>query len=164
MYLFDLHVLCVCLACLILSTWSLPLQMRHYEQRNLKTITSIYNLTVYPNQLPIFELGAAGVPPGLFNENTTGRVDPVGNFTGFDDSTEYFFALAPVPQANAASVAISSIQITEFSSACPNVAASVVYLFCSIEDPSSPDNGRSVAPLKEVSHKSVFSRCVRSSH
>jgi hypothetical protein len=164
MYLFDLHILCICLAYLISPTWSLPLQMRHYERRNLKTITSIYSLTIYPNQLPILEQGAAAVPPGLFNEDATGRVDPVGNFSGFDDSIEYFFALAPVPQTNAASAAISSIRITEFSSACPNVAASVVYLFCNVENPGSPDNGKSLPPLKEVSDKSVFSRCMRSSH
>lgn len=164
MYLFDLHVLCICLACLLPSTWSLPLQKKHYERRNFETIMSIYNLSIYPNQLPVLEQGTAGVPPGLFNEHATGRVDPVGNFTGFEDSVEYFFALAPVPQANSASVAISSIQITEFSSACANVAASVVYFFCSVENPSSSDNGRPLAPLKEVSDKPVFSKCMRSSH
>jgi hypothetical protein len=163
MYLFDLHVLCICIACLISSTWSLSLQ-KHSEQRNFKTVMSIYNLTIYPNQLPIFEQGAASVPPGLFNENATGRVDPVGNFTGIEDSIEYFFALAPVPQANSASAAISSIQITEFGSACLEVAASVVYLYCSVVNPSSSDNGISLAPLKQVSDKSVFNRCTRSSH
>ena len=161
MYLFDLHVLCICLACLIPSTWSLPLQRKHFERRNFNTVRSIYELTIYPNQLPIFEKGAAGVPPGLFNEDATGRVDPVGNFTGFEDSIEYFFALAPVPQTNSASAAISSIQITEFSSACPNVAASVVYLFCSAENSSSSGNRTPLAPLKQVSDKSVFSRCIR---
>jgi len=161
MYLFDWHVICICLAGLIPSIWSLPLEKkhdehRHYEQRNFDTVRSIYELTIYPNQLPILEGGAAAVPPGLFNENATGRVDPVGNFTGFDDSIEYFFALAPVPQTNAASTAITSIQITEFSSACPGVAASVVYLFCNVEDASSPDNGKSLAPLKEVSETSIL--------
>ena len=163
MYLFDLHVLCICLACLIPSTRSLSL-LKRYEQRNLKTVISIYNLTIYPNQLPIFEQGAAGFPLGLFNENATGRVDPVGNFTGLEDSIEYFFALAPVPQANLASAAISSIQITEFSSACPEVAASVVYLSCSVVNQSSSDSQTPLAPLKQVSDKSVFSRCMRSSH
>jgi hypothetical protein len=169
MYLFGLHVVCICLACLIPSTWSLPRQRKHYEQqhyekRNFNTIKSIYELTIYPNQLPILEQGSAGVPPGLFNENATGRVDPVGNFTGFDDSIEYFFALAPVPQTNLASTAITSIQITEFSSACENVAASVVYLFCNVEDSNSAGNGRPLAPLKEVSDKSIFSICTRSFH
>jgi hypothetical protein len=180
MHLFDLHVVCICLVCLIPSTWSLPLhnwwpwgkhdhqgkgngnwgkphEQQNWAQRNLDTVTSIYNLTVFPNQLPILEQGAAGVPPGLFNENATGRVDPVGNFSGFDDSIEYFFALAPVPSTNAASTAITSIQITEFSSACPDVAASVVYLFCNIDDPSSPDNGKALAPLKEVSSEPIIS-------
>ena len=159
MYPFGFHVVCICLACLIPSTWSLPLLMEHYEhshyeQRNFNTVKSIYDLTIFPNQLPILEQGAAGVPRGLFSQNATGRVDPVGNFTGFEDSIEYFFALAPVPQTNSSSTAISRIQITEFSSACPDVAASVVYLFCNVEDPSSPDNGKALAPLKEVSEKS----------
>jgi hypothetical protein len=178
MYLFDLHIVCICLIWLIPSAWSLPLrswwpwgkhdhqgkgnwgkphEQENWAQRNLDTITSIYNLTVFPNQLPILEQGAAGVPAGLFNENATGRVDPVGNFTGFDDSIEYFFALAPVPSTNAASTAITSIQITEFSSACPDVAASVVYLYCNVEDPGSPDNGKALAPLKEVSEQIIFS-------
>lgn len=171
MYLFNFHVVCVCLACLIPATWSLPWhredhheehhqpskwqQPVNWEQRNFDTISKIYNLTVYPNQLPILTQGAAGVPAGLFNENAAGRVDPVGNFTGFDDSIEYFFALAPVPTTNAASTAISSIQITEFNSACPNVAASVVYLFCNMEDPSGQGQGTALAPLKEVSKKRI---------
>jgi hypothetical protein len=156
MYLFGLHVVCICLAYLIPSTWSLSRERKHWEQRNLDTITSIYNLTIYPNQLPVLNQGAAGVPPGLFNKQATGRVDPVGNFTGFNDSIEYFFALAPVPQMSLASTAISRIQITEFSSACPDIAASVVYLFCNEKNLSSLDNERSLAPLKEVSNKSIF--------
>jgi hypothetical protein len=168
MYLFNLHVVCVCLACLIPSIWSLPRyredhheehhKPRNWEQRNFDTISKIYNLTVYPNQVPILQHGAASVPAGLFNENATGRVDPVGNFTGFDDSIEYFFALAPTPDTNSASTAISSIQITEFNSACPNVAASVVYLFCNVEDPTSEDHGKALAPLKEVSKISISSK------
>jgi hypothetical protein len=163
MYLFELSVVCVCLACLIPSTRSLPWKVepwkhheqRNWEQRNFDTVKKIYDLTIYPNQLPILQQGAAGVPPGLFNEEATGRVDPVGNFSGFDDSIEYFFALAPVPSTNAASTAISSIQITEFSSACPDVAASVVYLFCNVVDQSA-DNGKTLAPLKEVSNEINF--------
>jgi hypothetical protein len=160
MYMF---VVCICLACLIPSTWSLPWQKDHHdryeprdwEKRNLNTIKSIYNLTVYPNQLPILGQGGAGVPPGLFNENATGRVDPVGNFTGFNDSIEYFFALAPVPTQNAAGAGISSIQITEFSSACPNIAASVVYLFTNQESPDGTVVAAPRAPLKEVSSSPI---------
>src|SRR5437764_2068348 len=89
-----------------------------------------------PTNSPILQHGAAGVPPGLFNQNATGRVDPLGNFTGFQDSVEYFFALAPVPQASPKSQAFSSIQLTEFTSGCPDVAASVVFFFTSVVTPN----------------------------
>ncbi|KAE9362654.1 hypothetical protein N431DRAFT_499308 [Stipitochalara longipes BDJ] len=155
MNLFYWHAVCTSLSFLISSTWGAPLEKKgqapqNWAQRNFNTVKSIYDLTIFPNQLPILEQGAAGVPPGLFNENATGRVDPVGNFTGFDDSIEYFFALAPVPTTNAASTAITSIQITEFSSACADVAASVVYLFCNVYAPGSADDGKALAPLKEI--------------
>jgi hypothetical protein len=156
MHLFDLNVLCISLACLIPSTWSLQPRMDNSARRNFKTISSIYNLTIYPNQLPVLELGAAGVPPGLFNQNAAGRIDPVGNFTGLEDSVEYFFALAPVPQASSNSQVFSSIKITEFSSGCPDVAASVVFFFTSVDSPGSPNNGQSLPPLKQVSDKSTF--------
>ena len=129
----------------VLWGWS-----RNFEQRNFKTVSRIYNLTVYPNQLPIFTSGAAGVPAGRFSKDVVGRVDPVGDFVGFQDSIEYFFALAPLPQGNAALAAITSYQITEFTSSCRDVAASVVYLYCSVVNPGSPDNGRALAPLKQV--------------
>ncbi|KAK1750370.1 hypothetical protein QBC47DRAFT_455288 [Echria macrotheca] len=121
-----------------------------WRQRNLNTITGIYNLTVFPNQLPIIQHGGAGVPPGLFSQNVVGRVDPVGDFEGFEDSIEYFFALSPVPAGNGAAAAITRAQITEFSSECREVAASVVYLYCNVVDPTRPDNGKTLAPLKQV--------------
>jgi hypothetical protein len=133
-----------------------------FEHRNFETIRRIYNLTVYPNQLPILVQGGAAVPAGLFNENATGRVSPVGAFEGFEDSIEYFFALAPIPQSNPLFAAISKIQITEFTSGCPNVAASVVYLFCNVTNSSSPDNGKALSPLKQVSGYSTISLCMRS--
>jgi len=169
MYLFHWHLLCISLNFLISATWGAPLEKKgqkpqNFAQRNFNTVESIYNLTIYPNQLPILEQGAAGVPPGLFNEAATGRVDPVGNFSGFDDSIEYFFALAPVPSTNLASTAITSIQITEFSSGCPDVAASVVYLYCNVYAPGSADNGKALAPLKEVSERETIRVYPRSSH
>lgn len=135
---------------------------RTFEHRNYETIRRIYNLTVYPEQIPILVQGAAAVPADLFNENATGRVSPVGAFEGFEDSIEYFFALAPIPQSNPLFAAISRIQITEFTSGCPDVAASVVYLFCNVTNPSSPDNGKALAPLKQVSGYSTISLCMRS--
>jgi hypothetical protein len=151
MRLFVSPVFCFILTCLISSTWSLHPRMNYHERRNFRTLSKIYNLTVYPNQLPILQHGVAGVPPGLFNQNATGRVDPIGNFTGIADSVEYFFALAPVPQGNPSSQAFSSIQLTEFSSACPDVAASIVFFFTSVVNPNSADNGKALPPLKQVS-------------
>jgi len=150
MHLFVSPILCLILTCLISATWSLYPGMNNHEWRNFRTLSKIYNLTIYPNQLPILQHGAAGVPPGLFNQNATGRVDPVGNFTGFQDSIEYFFALAPVPQANPNSQAFSSIQLTEFTSGCPDVAASVVVFFTSVVNPNSSNNGKPLPPLKQV--------------
>jgi hypothetical protein len=121
-----------------------------YRARNFDTISSIYNLTVYPNQVPIILGGAENVPPGLFSEDVAGRVYPVGNFEGFANSIEYFFALAPLPQGNRRGAAISRYKIASFTSGCRDVAASVVYLYSTVVDPESPDFGQPLAPLKQV--------------
>jgi hypothetical protein len=120
-----------------------------FRQRNLKTIQTIYNLTIYPNNLPIIQHGGSAVPSGLFDINATGRVTPVGNFTGFNDSIEYFFSIAPQPVAPLFGV-FSDAQIVEFSSDCPEVASSVVYLHTSSFNPNSTSNGQQLAPLKQV--------------
>ena len=125
-------------------TWSL-----NYEQRNLQTITAIYNRTVYPENLAFLQNGSASVPAGLFNPNATGRVSPIGNFSGFQESTEYFFALAPVPQAPRY-VAFSKAQIVEFTSGCPDVAASVVYFTNSVVNETAANFGQYVTTLKQV--------------
>ncbi|KAI9786480.1 MAG: hypothetical protein M1839_006940 [Geoglossum umbratile] len=130
-------------------THALPRPQLPHEARNLATLRSIYNLTIWPNQLPIFAGGAAGVPQGLFNANASGRVDPVGNFTGFEDSIEYFFALAPTPDSGVRSV-ITKAEIVEFSSSCPEVAASVVYLETGKMDPANPGKMEKLATLKQV--------------
>jgi len=128
-----------------------------WRVRNFNTISSIYNLTVYPNQLAIFAAGGAAIPARLFNQNVTGRVDPVGTFSGYQDSIEYFFALSPVPQTNNVKAAITGYQITEFNSACSGVASSVVYLFCSVVDPGGPNDGMKLPTLKQVSSLGFFS-------
>lgn len=57
------------------------------------------------------------VPPGLFNQNVTGRVSPTRSFTAFEDSIEYFLALSLVPnQAEA--------DIVDFTPGCAEAAAS----------------------------------------
>lgn len=86
------------------------------------------NRQVYPNNAPIIAQGGSAVPPGLFDPNATGRITPLGNFTGFEDSIEYFFGLAPMPQTNAAGLGLYEADVVAFASGCPEVAASVVYL------------------------------------
>ncbi|KAH0552933.1 hypothetical protein GP486_006869 [Trichoglossum hirsutum] len=132
------------------TTYALSQPLLPFQQRNLNTLRSIYNLTIYPNQVPILVNGPSAVPPKLFNANAAGRVDPVGNFTGFDDSIEYFFALAPVAQPGSRSVVISGAEIVEFTSSCPEVAASVVYLETKVMNPGGPDDGQKQSTLKQV--------------
>ncbi|KAF7198261.1 Bifonsecin B biosynthesis cluster protein A [Pseudocercospora fuligena] len=104
-------------------------QLPDFAQRNLNTIRKIYDLTVYPYNDPIQNQGGSAVPPGLFAQNTVGRVSPVGEFEGFEDSIEYFFALAPSPKdPNFRGAAIYEAQVVEFTSGCPEIAASLVYL------------------------------------
>jgi hypothetical protein len=47
-------------------------------------------VTVYPKNAAIIFGGDAAVPKTLFNTNATGRVSPVGEFFGFQESIEYF--------------------------------------------------------------------------
>jgi hypothetical protein len=122
-----------------------------YAQRNLDTIRKIYNLTVYPNNVPIVTNGSSAVPPGLFDKNALGRVSPLGNFTGFADSIEYFFALAPTPQAQAGQ-GIYRADLVEFTSGCADVASSVVYLRTGHVDPKTGelDKSKPTSTLSQV--------------
>lgn len=133
-----------------------------YAQRNLNTIRKIYNLTVYPNNAPIVAKGASAVPPGLFNQQATGRVSPVGNFSGFDDSIEYFFALAPTPQAENG-LGIYHADVVEFTSGCPEVGASLVYLRTGHVDPKTGklDTSKPTTTLSQV-RRAVFFFCCSS--
>jgi len=97
-----------------------------FYHRNLKTIKAIYNLTEYPNQLPIIAHGISAVPPGLFNLNVVGRINPFGNFTGANLSIEYFYALIPNPNTNLAGVGLGAADLVSFASSCPQVASSTV--------------------------------------
>lgn len=122
---------------------------QHFTERNLDTIQKIYNRTAYPTLLEFIANGSASVPPGLFNANAKGRITPVGNFTGFDDSTEYFFALSPVPVAPNYLTFLKA-EVTHFTSGCPEIASSVVYLREGIYHPGSPDDGKIITTLKQV--------------
>jgi len=107
---------------------------------------------VYPNNEPIINQGASAVPPGLFAGNVVGRVSPVGNFTGFADSIEYFFGLAPSPKGNPAGIAFHRADITSFSSQCASVASSVVSLRSSKVDVR---NGAVIPSILDTTLKQV---------
>ena len=119
-----------------------------FEARNLETISSIYNLTTFPNNLAVVVGGEDAVPDGLFNDDVVGRVDPVGQFDGITDSIEYFFTLAS-PNKDGG-VGITSFEITSYTSGCPGVAASTVFLYTSIIDADGKDTGVESLPIKQV--------------
>lgn len=85
-------------------------------------------MTIYPANAKILTEGASAVPAGLFNATATGRVTPVGEFFGFDDSIEYFFGLAPLPTGQPPNGVITNATLVAFASGCAEVAASTVYL------------------------------------
>jgi len=122
---------------------------KSFQQRNLDTITKIYERNKYPTNLEFITNGSRSVPAGLFNENAAGRITPLGNFTGFQESTEYFFALSPVPLPPTYG-GFSKIQIVEFQSQCANVASSVVYITMSVINPGAPNDGQLISTLKQV--------------
>lgn len=128
-----------------------PCNETDYVARNLQTVQKIYNLTVYPKNLPIQKNGSSAVPPGLFNQDATGRVSPIGNFSGFADSIEYFFALAPSPE-NFNGLAFYAADVVEFTSGCPEVASSVVYLRTHTLDPKTGkvDESKKTSTLAQV--------------
>jgi hypothetical protein len=121
-----------------------------WASRNFKTIATIYNLTVYPNNVGLFGSGTNAIPAGLFNEKATGRIDPVGTFIDFQDSVEYFFGLAPTAHASPTNGVLESAEIVEFQSGCPEVASSTVYLTARVYNPGQPDDGKFLGTLKQV--------------
>ncbi|KAJ7350014.1 hypothetical protein DFH08DRAFT_672177, partial [Mycena albidolilacea] len=121
----------------------------HWTKRNFDTLQKIYDLTIFPANARIIAGGAAAVPAGLFNENATGRVTPVGEFFGFQDSFEYFFGLAPLPSGVAPNAVISNATLVEFTSGCPEVAASTVYLSISTLNPDN-STGPFLTALKQI--------------
>lgn len=117
-------------------------------------------MTVYPNNIPVIANGSAAVLPELFDLNVTGRITPVDNFTVLEDSIEYFFffALAPVQQQTEAGAAIYDAEIVEFTSGCPAVATSVVYLRTGPVDPVAGGlvDGSNTSTLKQVCPADLF--------
>ncbi|ROW13347.1 hypothetical protein VPNG_05460 [Cytospora leucostoma] len=103
-------------------------QHSYYAARNLATVQAIYDNTVYPNNAAVVQSQGHSVS-GLFAGAASGRISPLGNFTGFLDSIEYFFGLAPLPQASFAGLGFFRAEVVAFSSECADVASSVVYLY-----------------------------------
>ncbi|KAF3927774.1 hypothetical protein ABW20_dc0100130 [Dactylellina cionopaga] len=131
-----------------------PLQRRDsdFYTRNFNTISSIYEFTVYPKQLPIIAKSTQATIPELaplFSPSVAGRIQDVGNFTNFRTSIEYFFGLAPVPYSPQY-VGFSSVEITQFASNCPSVASSTVVFTISGVDPSQPNYGQKLTVLKQT--------------
>ncbi|KAJ7923097.1 hypothetical protein B0H13DRAFT_2230247 [Mycena leptocephala] len=111
------------LALVVLSSASQPSWYKRNFDTSRRYITQ-FKVTVFPANAKIIAEGAPAVPPGLFNANATGRVTPVGEFFGFQDSFEYFFGLAPLPTGSPPNGAISKATLAEF----PPGAPSTVYL------------------------------------
>lgn len=91
------------------------------------TLIPTYPPQLYPKNIPVIQSQGQSIP-GLFAEEAGGRITPIGNFTDFLDSIEYFYGLAPILQASPASLGIFEADVVAFSSECPEVASSVVYL------------------------------------
>ena len=131
------------------ATTHLPTHI-NFQDRNLNTIEQIYNITIYPNNQGFITNGPSAVPTGLFNENATGRITPIGNFTGFEDSVEYFFGLTPPPQAPVWDT-WTSAKIVSYTSGCPEVASSVVYGTTTGVNPDVPETyGKYISTIKQV--------------
>lgn len=120
-----------------------------FAQRNLNTIRKIYNTTIHPNNEAFIAAGASAIPPGLFNANASGRITPVGNFSGFEDSVEYFFGLTPLPQAPLWAT-WTEASIVSFTSGCPEVASSVVYGKTTGVNPNAGSYGQYITTIKQV--------------
>ena len=127
----------------------------NWQQRNYNTIKAIYNTTIFPNNQAFLLHGSKAIPEGLFNANATGRITPVGNFSGFEDSVEYFFGLTPPVQAPLYDT-WTKAEIVSFTSGCPEVASSVVYGTTTGVNPNATTYGKTIAKIKHVSCKAFF--------
>ncbi len=122
-----------------------------HVERNLQAIRSVYNLTLYPNNIGVHTNSSNAVPAGLFNENATGRISPIGNFTSYQDSIEYFFGLSPVPSDINGNLGFYKADVVEYTSGCPEVAASVVHLYAGeVDIATGAYIGNKTTQLKQV--------------
>ncbi|KAL9611113.1 MAG: hypothetical protein Q9167_004217 [Letrouitia subvulpina] len=139
-----------CLAALAISCAGNAQYGHHgFEKRNFDTIEKIYGLTLYPQNVVLSAKGSSAVPKGLFNQNATGRITPIGNFTGFDDSTEYFYAITPRGQPPSGA-GFSKFEIVSFVTGCPQVAATTAYFTATVVDPTAENFGQYLTTLKQT--------------
>ncbi|CAN8097467.1 unnamed protein product [Discula destructiva] len=114
-------------ACLLLGLFAANISAQDFAARNLATVQAVYNQTVYPLNTVAIKTQGQSVA-ALFDPEARGRITPLGNFTGALDSIEYFYGLAPAPQTNPGGLGIYEAEVVEFTSGCPEVASSLVYL------------------------------------
>ena len=134
---------------LLCSFAVLALAAVDYERRNFETIQKIYNTTIHPNNREFLRVGSSAVAPGLFNQKAAGRITPIGNFSGFEDSVEYFFGLAP-PAKPPLFDTWTKAEIVSFSSGCPEVASSIVHGETTGINPNASTFGKKVTTIKQV--------------
>ena len=120
-----------------------------WQQRNFNVINSIYNTTIYPHNTVFLSKGANAIPQGLFSPNVTGRVTPIGNFSGHEEVWEYFFGLTPPARAPLFDT-WTKAEIVSFQSGCPEVASSVVYGATTGINPNASTFGKTVTTIKQV--------------
>ena len=120
-----------------------------WQQRNYNTIKAIYNMTIYPDNQVFLAGGAKAIPNGLFSPNASGRITPIGNFSGFENSVEYFFGLTPPVQSPLYGT-WTKADIVSFTSGCPEVASSVVYGSTTGVVPNATTFGKEIAKIKQV--------------
>jgi hypothetical protein len=120
-----------------------------FKTRNFNTIAAIYAFGGYPESKAFIKDGFKAVPKGLFNANASGRISPVGNFSGAELSTEYFFGLSPQAEAPFY-IAWTSWEIQSFQSECANVAVSKVHGRTTIVNPGAPNDGEFLTTLQQT--------------
>lgn len=143
------YILSILAAAVAIGSCDATSQNTNWQQRNYNTISTLYNTTIYPNNQPFIAKGLTALPKGLFNVNATGRISPVGNFSGIDDTVEYFFGLTPPVQPPLYDT-WTKAQIVSFSSGCPEVASSVVYGETTGVNPNASTFGQKVSTVKQV--------------
>eukprot|EP01114_Cavostelium_apophysatum_P007875 TRINITY_DN20084_c0_g1_i1.p1 TRINITY_DN20084_c0_g1~~TRINITY_DN20084_c0_g1_i1.p1 ORF type:complete len:312 (-),score=49.25 TRINITY_DN20084_c0_g1_i1:53-988(-) len=85
-------------------------------------ITQLYSQLVYP--MPLYIMQNPALSQVLFASNVRGRITPVGVFSDFEGTLEYFYALAAAPGGS-----VESVKFIELFSSGDRVAVRVDILF-----------------------------------